>query len=434
MGFESLKRGMIDGRHRASCGVEARDWEKLREITMNSMNGNVFFEDKTYAFETIRMLSHVYVRSSDVGEVLSTVNRIEEGNGKSWFDHWTATAAHLEAIGDGFLNSGHSLSARDTWIRAANYYRQAEFFIHDSAANLQLAIDSSSRAVRCFQKAMPHFPGTLDFLEVPYEDITLPSYFWRAATPEQPAPTLIVHSGFDGTAEEVLLWFGWQGIERGYHIIAFEGPGQGRVLRNKQKIFRPDWEQVVTPVIDHYLTHHADQVDAGRIALLGHSIGGYLAPRAAAFAPRISACIADDGVFNLHEALRRMFDWTAPDPDTWDRVAYEKCQTDQALRWWILDGMWKFGADRPSDILTATRDYRLDACVKAITCPVLVVKAEKDHMFPGQPEQLFEALRCPKDLLALNNDYGAGEHTHVGAVGLSNSYLYNWLDARFKAP
>src|SRR5262245_42791259 len=176
------------------------EWENVEEITMNTMNGNVFFEDKTYSYETLRMLSHVYLRSSDVGEVFSTVKRIEEGNGKSWFDHWTATAAHLEAIGDAFLQSGHSLSARDTFIRAANYYRQAEFFIHDSAANRQLATDSSDRAVRCFRKAMPYFPGTLDVLEVPYEDITLPSYFWRAAKPEQPAPTLIVPSILVSTA------------------------------------------------------------------------------------------------------------------------------------------------------------------------------------------------------------------------------------------
>src|SRR5215475_5649956 len=115
---------MIDERHRSSLGVEARDWENLGEITMNAMQGNFFFEDKTYSFETIRMLSHVYLRSSDFGEVVSTVKRIDEGNGKSWFDNWTATAAHLEAIGDGFLKSGHDLSARDTLIRAANYYRQ----------------------------------------------------------------------------------------------------------------------------------------------------------------------------------------------------------------------------------------------------------------------------------------------------------------------
>jgi pimeloyl-ACP methyl ester carboxylesterase len=398
---------------------------------MSTMNGNLFFADKTYSFETTRMLSHVYVRSSDFGEVISTVKRVEEGNGKSWFDSWTATAAHLEKVGEGFLNDGNYLSARDAWIRAANYYRQADFFIHDSAANLQLTVDSSDRAVHCFQKAMPYFPGKLDFLELPYEDITLPSYFWRAAEPGKPAPTLIVHSGFDGTAEEVLQWFGWQGTERGYNIIAFEGPGQGSVLRNKKKVFRYDWEKVVTPVIDYYLRHHADRVDAGRIALLGHSIGGYLAPRAAAFEPRISACIADDGVYNLNEALRRMFDWAenVKGKDAWDRVAAEKCKTDQALRWWIIDGMWKFGAARPSDILEATRDYRLDSCVKAIKCHVLVMKAEKDHMFPGQPDQLFAELSCPKHLLEFTNEYGAGEHTHVGAVGLSNSYIYNWLDA-----
>jgi hypothetical protein len=175
---------------------------------------------------------------------------------------------------DGRHSSSFGVEARDSWICFAHHFEGScqkpldretithwgltercrrcpwwigDFFVHGSAANLQLTIDSSNRAACCFQKAMPHFPGKLDFLEVPYEDITLPSYFWRAAKPEKPAPTLIVHSGFDGTAKEVLLWFGWQGIERGYNIIAFEGPEQGSVLRNKKKIFRHDWEQVVPP-------------------------------------------------------------------------------------------------------------------------------------------------------------------------------------------
>jgi len=185
---------------------------------------------------------------------------------------------------------------------------------------------------------------------------------------------------------------------------------------------------VVSPIIDYYID--APEVDPKRIGLLGQSIGGYLAPRAAAFDSRISACVADDGVFDLNAALRRMMNWRASSDEEWDRIAYEKITQDQALRWWIIDGMWKFGAKSPSEILKVTSEYNLASCVKNIRCPTLVMKGAEDHMFPGQPEQLYAQLNCPKDYLAFNNEFGAGEHTHVGAIGLSNAYIFNWLDSR----
>jgi pimeloyl-ACP methyl ester carboxylesterase len=394
----------------------------------NIMSGNLFFTDKTYSFETVAMLSQTYVGISDYGEVISAVSRVEEGNGKTWFEQWTRVADYLEETAEKFLRDGYTLSARDTFIRAANYRRSAEFFLHDSPEDRQIAIDSSNDAVKCFQKAMAFFPGKLDFIEVPYENTTLPSYFWRSSESTEPARTLIVHSGFDGTAEQVLLWFGRQARERNYNVVAFEGPGQGTVLRNKNLIFRPDWEKVVGPIVDYYIDR--PEVDPQRIALLGQSIGGYLAPRAAAFEPRISACVADDGVYDLHAALRRMMDWEASTDAEWDKMAIERIKQDLALRWWIIDGMWKFGASTPSEFLKALQPYNMKSCVKNIRCPTLVMKGAEDHMFPGQPEQLYAELDCPKDYLEFNNEYGAGEHTHVGAIGLSNAYIFNWLDSR----
>jgi pimeloyl-ACP methyl ester carboxylesterase len=390
---------------------------------------NLFFADKTYSFETIRMLSHVYLRSSDFGEVITTVKRIKEGDGISWMLEWTKTADHLQDVAELFLNSGHTLSARTTFTRASNYYRQADFFLHETAEQKVQAAAISNKAIACFHRGIKFFPGQLSYERVAYEETTLPTYFWRASPNVRNAPTLIVHSGFDGTAEEVLLWFGQDGIERGYNIIALEGPGQGSVIRNTGLGFRHDWENVVSPVIDHYIGR--PEIDPGRIALLGHSIGGYLAPRAAAFEPRIVACIANDGVFNLNEALCRMMNWDARDDDEWNKVAFERIRTDLALRWWIVDGMWKFGAKTPRDILRTTVPYDLSGCVKNIHCHVLVMKAERDHMFPGQPEQLYKQLDCPKHFLEFTNEYGAGEHTHVGAVGISNALIYNWLDTVF---
>ena len=95
--------------------------------------------------------------------------------------------------------------------------------------------------------------------------------------------TLIMHGGFDGWAEELHHCGALAAQERGYTVITFDGPGQGRPCY-EGLVFRPDWESVVSPVIDWAAAR--PEVDPGRIALFGLSMGGGLAPRAAARRPR----------------------------------------------------------------------------------------------------------------------------------------------------
>ena len=80
----------------------------------------------------------------------------------------------------------------------------------------------------------------------------------------------------------------------------FDGPGQGGMLRQREEPFRADWEAVVTPVLDFALKR--PEVDPERIALMGRSFGGYLAPRAASAEHRLAALVADPGQFDLFEA------------------------------------------------------------------------------------------------------------------------------------
>ncbi|MCC7022163.1 MAG: alpha/beta fold hydrolase, partial [Thermomicrobiales bacterium] len=120
--------------------------------------------------------------------------------------------------------------------------------------------------------------------------------FFRVDESPEPRPTILFHGGFDSTLEELYPAAGAAAIERGYHCLAFAGPGQGRALREQGLPFRPDWEAVVTPVVDVALAR--PEVDPSRLALLGWSYGGLLAPRAAAFEPRIAALIAWDGIYD----------------------------------------------------------------------------------------------------------------------------------------
>ena len=90
-----------------------------------------------------------------------------------------------------------------------------------------------------------------------------------------PRPTVIFTSGFDSTLEEAYFAVAAAALRRGYNVLAYDGPGQGAALREQALVFRPDWEAVVTPVVDYALTR--PEIAADRLVLLGYSLGCYLA-------------------------------------------------------------------------------------------------------------------------------------------------------------
>ncbi len=164
-------------------------------------------------------------------------------------------------------------------------------------------------------------------------------------------------------------------------------------------------------------------------------MGGYLAPRAAAFEPRIKACIADGGIYDFHEVstaksppqIEKMLD----DPEAskkMDQAIYAKMATNTKLRWVFNDGMWKFGAKTPSGWMRSTRPYGLKDVVDKIKCPMLVVDSEDDQDAPGQSKKLFDALSGPKQWLVFRKEEGAEEHCQAGAMSLSSERILNWLD------
>jgi pimeloyl-ACP methyl ester carboxylesterase len=198
---------------------------------------------------------------------------------------------------------------------------------------------------------------------------------------------------------------------------------------------------VVSPVLDRLVAHPG--VDARRIALLGISMGGMLAPRAAAFDPRISAVIACDGVYDMfdfavgliplprEEAAARI----AAESDVGlDELLDEVIEHNSVARWSTDHGRWCFGAPSSRAFLAMLRDYHLkDGIAERISCPTLVMKAERDFAFPGQPELLYQHLHCNKALVEFTIDEGAGAHCHFGGMTLACARMLDWLDHVFKA-
>jgi alpha-beta hydrolase superfamily lysophospholipase len=392
---------------------------------------HVIFNDTQFDFQTLRLLGSAASGDAEAGEVLSTAYRIREGDFESWTGEWLKTAHRVHEIAERSRERGHTVSAREAYLRASNYYRAAEFYLHGNPDDPRIT-DLSRRARACFARALGLTSLAVERVAIPYEGTALPGYFYRADEDGARAATLIVHTGYDGTQEE-LRAHAIAATARGINCLTFEGPGQGAVIREQGLGFRPDWEAVVTPVLDHVLGLAA--VDPQRIALLGISFGGYLAPRAAAFEHRIAACIANGGVFDfmaprLPAGMSRQaaIDWVRSDPREADEVMRAMMDASTDSRWGIQNGIFTFRASSPADYFLKALDYTLAGIAEKITCPTLVIDSEGDPWYPGQARQLFDALTCDKTFLNFTADEGAGDHCQVGSPLLSSQRTFDWLE------
>ncbi|MCR3745531.1 Alpha/beta hydrolase family protein [Actinomadura glauciflava] len=399
-----------------------------------------FKKDTQFEFEFIRTMGQTSYGAAEIGECLATAARIVEGDYDSWHDEWFDTAQWLFDR-SAEAESRHGVSARDGYLRCANYYRTAEFFLHGSPGDPRIH-RTSKMSVESFRRAARlHEPG-IEEVEVPYGTGHLPAYFFRAAGQSSaPKPTVIIHNGFDGTAEEIYSFGGRAGQERGYHILAFEGPGQGQVIRSQGLTFRPDWEHVVGPVVDYLETR--DDVDAERIALIGISMGGVLAPRAAAFEQRLAAVVAWDGVYDMSTVALDFVLGELPDPREVliDRIGAESdVELDEYIqrrisesgtaRWFFDHGSWVMGTESPRMLLKRICDFNVrDGVAEQIKCPVLVLEADEDMALDGQPAQLVQHLTAPYAHHSFTARRGGELHNQVDVMRHASSVIYDWLDA-----
>jgi alpha-beta hydrolase superfamily lysophospholipase len=395
----------------------------------------MFPDDAHYWFETVRVIGQSAYGAADFGEVVATATKITAGDHDSWHDAWAATADRLADE----ASTASEATARDLLLRAATYYRTAEYFLHGSPEDSRIN-HAYERSVDCFQRSQPD----LERVEIPYEGNVLYGYFYRAPGPD-PKPLILMHNGFDGTVEELHALGAAAGPARGYHVLAFDGPGQPSAIHRHGLTFRPDWENAVGPVID--FTTDDPAVDDGRIAIWGMSLGGYLAPRAAAFDSRISAVVAVDGIYDAgwsvggfiplaYEELKSRI--SATDDSNLEAILETARASSSAYRFLCDQGRYAMGANTDREFIEKFLQYNLmDGVAEKISCPVLVCEASTDIFFSGEsstqpgPRGLYSHLRSPKTLLTFTEDEGADLHCHYGAQRLAAGRIYDWLDRTF---
>ncbi len=225
------------------------------------------FDDEAFSFETLRTTGFAAYGGADLGEVLTTARHIGEGDEAGWHQAWKATAQRVAKIGEQALASGHRVSAREALLRASNYYRTAAAFLLEKPATDPEMTLLSAGQHDTFAAAAALFDTPVQAVSIPYEDTTLPAYLFLVDDPGAARPTIIYNSGYDSTREESYFVIAAAALRRGYNVLAFDGPGQGAALREQRLVMRPDWEAVITPVVDYALTR--GEIAADKIVVLG---------------------------------------------------------------------------------------------------------------------------------------------------------------------
>jgi dienelactone hydrolase len=313
------------------------------------------FDNESFSFETLRTAGFAAYGGADLGEVLATARQIREGDEASWHQAWKATAQRVAEIGEQARASGHCVSAREALLQASNYYRTAsDFLLERPATDPEMTVLSAGQR-DTFAAAAALFDTPVHDVAIPYEDTTLPAYLFLVDDSGAARPTIIYNSGYDSTREESYYAIAAAALRRGYNVLAFDGPGQGDALREQKLLMRPDWEAVITPVIDYALTR--GEIAPDKIVLFGYSLGGYLVARAAAFEHRVAALILDDGIYDFHAAFAGglppfLGSWIeAGRDDVAVPVLTMIAAANMQVRWGLRNGMWVFGADSIADLI-----------------------------------------------------------------------------------
>lgn len=392
-----------------------------------------FFKNSAFEYVFLTSLGRAYHQAGNVGKVLYLIKQVEDGNFQSAYDALITAGHEARAIAEDSVNGRHVESARQAYLWAQNFYDAATYFADGTGdpARIRTAWQWMDD---CWLKSTALFDPPIEQVAIPYEGTTLRGFHFRARGRKAKRPLLILCNGSDGSALDMWTLGAAGATARGYDCLTFDGPGQGYALWKQGLYFRPDWERVVTAVVDFALTRKG--VDPKRIAIQGISQGGYWVPRAVAFEKRIAAAIADPGVVDVSTS------WTAtlPPPmlelleagrkDEFD--GYMDKTLDPVTKLSLVFRMRPYGTSSYYDAFKATMAYNLTDVAGKITCPVLITAPVNEAFWPGQSQRLYDLLTCPKTLVPFTAADGADLHCEPKGYGLRDLRVFNWLDGLFR--
>ena len=381
---------------------------------------------------------YVSCGAADLGEIESIAAGMQgSSDDDAFFEAWSSAADRHAAAGSQARAAGHVATAHGHYLRAAAYLTVAYHPLYGAPVDSRL-VDAFDRQMASFDAAMSLAETVIEPIPVSFEGHPMPAYFARArgAAEGEVRPLIVLTNGYDATVADMYIAMGRAIVDRGYHCLFFDGPGQGALLIREGIPMVPDWERVVTPVIDAAVAR--PEVDADRIVLMGWSLGGYLALRAATGEHRLAACVADPPLTSEFAGIgpmARKLGLSAaaaaalPEISDSDQAAVTAViEADSGLRWKVVQrGFWVNGVDDFRGYLASAHEYTLDGRTQAITCPVLATAAQNDPLARGA-DDFVASLPTASTVIPFAAIDGADTHCEMQNRWLANTMVLDWID------
>jgi dienelactone hydrolase len=333
---------------------------------------------------------------------------------EAWHLAWTKLARQVEGIAVDAAAKGRNVTARDHFMRASLYFQWAEAFLRPGdergGALYRSHLDT-------FAKGASHFEPAIEIVGIPFDGSTLYSYFVRAPGGGK-RPAVVLSDGLDGTKEE-MIYVALALAQRGISTLAVDHPGQGATLRLSGLKARHDSEVAAGAAVDYLTSRH--DVDAQRIGIVAASMGGYYAPRAAAYEKRFKACVAWGAVYDYHAVWMRRFKVQPGRGVSLDVTAAMGTTGDHILH--IV------GAKDFDQALRKLEPFHLREAATDITCDILILHGEEDKQTPAaEARTLFEAIPSPrKEMRVFTRQEGGAAHVQLDRPEPALSMLSDWL-------
>jgi pimeloyl-ACP methyl ester carboxylesterase len=313
---------------------------------------------------------------------------------------------------------------------AAAYYRAAEFFTMPGDKDKEIFYE---KFIDLFNEV--HGGDAIERYQVPYESGFLPAIWLRSAEKKD---TIVIHGGFDSFMEEFYEQAKFIN-SLGYEVILFEGPGQGAAMRKHHLPMTHEWEKPVGKILDYF--------NAESVTLIGISLGGYLAIRAAAFDQRVARVIAFDVLYDFFNVLtsgrgkraQKMlrFLLSAKASFLTNRVLKGLMKKDLLVDWGMTQGIMVTGKSSPYAFLKATRDYTAENISEKVVQDVLLLAGNKDHFVPL--EMLYAQMRALKNARSITcriftEKEDGQDHCQVGNEKLAFEVMERWIEQAISSP
>lgn len=360
----------------------------------------LFPQDEDWSLQTMRLLGQVAVGGADMFECARTAARIGTTtlDEEVWQREWSRTAADVAAQGYAALERGETTTARRALFRSLSYWRHSEFFLDSFDPR---RTEAYLEGTKNFQKAAELTDGLIERIAVPFEGIEMEGYIVRPDNSGQARPTVLFLGGADSWAEELYFLGGTEFPDRGMNVVMIDTPGRGSSLRFKELYSRPDYEVPVRAILDHL--EKRDDVDADRIGLAGVSFGGYYAPRAAAFEPRVKAVAAWCGTWSI---LTDFYEFYPP--------------LQKQLQWLT-------GSRDDAEARAKLAEFTLDGVAEKLDIPVYVMHGEADIIMDIEGARRFVAALKTDDVTVDIYDGAGSLHCSYDYLSVASARLADWF-------